>query len=83
MYQTGKQEDGRTWVMNSTVQIREDGCLIVPDDQQYVWLGDMYTGLGIAKAKEDCNIQLPLTIDPLCRLVNWIKESMLHNLCHL
>ena len=39
----------------------------------------MYSGPGIAKARNECAIELPLSTDPLCKLVDHVFATMEHN----
>ncbi len=39
----------------------------------------MFNGPGIAKARDECSIELPLTTDPLCNLVEHLQATMEHN----
>ena len=32
---------------------------------QYVWIGHLYKGVGVADVVQQCNVALPLTTDPL------------------
>ena len=46
------------------------------NSSSYVWIGDMYGGVGIANSEEKCNIKLPLIIDPLSKLVQQLRMTM-------
>lgn len=39
----------------------------------------MYSGPGIAGSEEKCCIELPLTTDPLCELMQQLRDTMQHN----
>ena len=39
--------------------------MVIPsDDSQYVWIGDLFTGHGVAQQSEECIIEEPSTTDP-------------------
>ncbi len=48
-------------------------------ESKYIWISDVYSGPGIAKSKDECSIELPLSTDPLCELVQHLPSTMEHN----
>ena len=44
-----------------------------------MWIGDLYTGVGVAAASEQCDIELPLTTDPLRELLSVLEVTAKHN----
>ncbi len=61
----GRQADG-TWVLSSNAHLSSSGALIPIEGSLYVWIGDVFTGHGVARDTDQCSIELPLTTDPLC-----------------
>ena len=49
------------------------------DGSNHVWLGNMYRGAGVADNSNNCSISLPLTTEPLSRLLHNLKAVMKHN----
>ena len=74
----GQQPDG-TWVMESNVHLSPTGELLETDGSQYIWIGHVFGGPGVARDTDQCAVELPLTTDPLCSLMNNLKEHMQHN----
>lgn len=40
---------------------------------KYIWIGDVYNGHGVANEKEQCTIELPLSTNRLCDLVEHLR----------
>lgn len=74
----GQQEDG-TWVLNSNAYFNSDGKEISAESSQYIWLGNMFNGPGIASEGRQCTIHLPLSTDPLTSLLHALRCAMAHN----
>ena len=74
----GQQADG-SWVLASNAHLSQTGNVIDLENSQYVWLGDIFCGPGVALACDACTIELPLTTNPLCSLVEHLKAHMQHN----
>ena len=65
--------------MSSDVHLTANGLAIEEEERQYIWVGNIYSGPGVALSHEACAIELPLTTDPLCCLVENIKSTIVHN----
>ena len=74
----GKQQDG-SWVMASNVYLSPSGEIADPASSKYVWIGHVFSGSGVASNAQQCSIDLPLTTDPLCNLMESLRVSMCHN----
>ena len=74
----GKQPDG-TWVLSPNVYLSSKGDLIAMEESQYVWIGDVFAGDGVASVVDQCAIELPLTVDPLCALLPELRKHFKHN----
>ena len=74
----GQQADNY-WVLSKNVQLDGNGCVLSVDEYKYIWLGEVYNGPGIPPASDGCSIELPLTTDPLCLLIDHLRKSMRHN----
>jgi len=74
----GQQPDG-SWVMASNIYLSPTGEMINPASSEYVWIGHVYNGPGVASDAQQCQIELPLTTDPLCNLMENLRVSMCHN----
>ena len=74
----GRQENG-TWVFSRNVYLSPSGELISPDDSDYLWIGDLFKGHGVAQSSEECVIELPLTTDPLRSLMESLRVHFDHN----
>ncbi len=74
----GKQPDG-TWVMANNVHLSSMGDLLEGESSQYVWVGHVFGGRGVAGDAEQCAVELPLTTYPLCNLMNNLRQHMQHN----
>ena len=48
------------WVFVRNVYLSSSEELIQAEDSQYVWIGDLFGGVGVAKQSEECNIEPPL-----------------------
>lgn len=46
---------------------------------KFVWIGDMYSGPGVAKCDDQCSVELPLSTSPLRELLVQLKATMQHN----
>ena len=73
----GQQDDG-TWVLGENGCISAHGESIPMEMSRYVWIGHLYQGVGVA-ATQQCKIQLPLTTDPLKKLLMMLRDSAEHN----
>ena len=49
------------------------------EDSRYVWIGNMYKGVGVASTSLQCKVELLLTTDPLMVLFETLRSSMQHN----
>ena len=76
--QVGPQEDG-SWVLGPDIYINPDGQAIDPSESSHIWVGHMYEGPGIAPQHTACSIQLPLTVQPLSVLLEYLRTTMGHN----
>lgn len=75
----GQQEDRKTWVFSPDCHISSDGTLIDNSTSPYVWISHLYAGPGVAPRDSACNIELPLSKDPLIELMTKLKDVMRHN----
>ena len=74
----GRQNDG-TWVLGDNSCISRDGEVLSIEESRFVWIGDMYKGVGVASPSLQCNIQLPLTTCQLNLLLETLRGSLQHN----
>lgn len=74
----GQQSDG-SWVMASNVHLSSEGEVIDPLSSDFVWIGHVFSGPGVAASTQECKIELPLTTDPLCNLLETLRVQMAHN----
>ena len=74
----GKQ-DQSLWVMGPNVHIDSLGNLIDKNNSPYVWIGHLYSGPGVAPQATACNINLPLSVEPLSLMLEGLKQIMQHN----
>ncbi len=74
----GRQADG-TWVLSSNAHLSSSGALIPIKGSPYVWIGDIFIGHGVARDTDQCSIELPLTTDPLCTLMECLRVRYGHN----
>ena len=74
----GKQ-DQSLWVMGPDVHIDSLGNLIDKNNSPYVWIGHLYSGPGVAPQATACNINLPLSVEPLSLMLEGLKQIMQHN----
>ncbi len=76
--QVGLQDDG-TWVLGPNLYFTPDGQLLDPCHSRYTWISHLYEGPGIALQSDACKVELPLSTDPLCNLVQHLRSTMAHN----
>ncbi len=74
----GVQEDG-TWVVGENGCISPNGKHIPIEESHYIWISNVYNGLGVAAAAQQCKIELPLTSDHLRILLGLLREASQHN----
>ena len=74
----GRQADG-TWVLSSNVYLSSTGQPIAMEESNYIWIGHVFAGQGVAHDTDQCTIELPLTTDPLCALMKTMKLHYGHN----
>lgn len=74
----GVQEDG-TWVVGENGCVSTKGKSIPIEESQYIWISNLYNGVGVADAAQQCKIELPLTTDPLRSLLGVLRETSQHN----
>ena len=74
----GQQADG-TWVLASNVHLSSLGAQISMEDSKYIWIGHVFSGQGVACDGDQCTIELPLTTDPLCTLMESLRVYCKHN----
>lgn len=70
---------GSMWVLGPEVHIDKDGKQVSSEDSQYIWIGHMYTGPGVAEDGSACNIHLPLNTNTLSELLTNLRTTMKHN----
>ena len=78
VHQVGLQSDG-TWVMSRNSHFSGRGKVLNAEDSRYIWVGHVFNGPGIAHDSQQCNIELPLSTDPLCFLLDKLKKHTKHN----
>lgn len=66
------KKDG-TWVVGENGCISPKGKSIPMED---VWISNVYNGLGVAAVMQQCNVELPLTSDPLRVLLSILREKL-------
>ena len=74
----GVQED-ETWVVGENGCISSKGKSIPIEESRYIWISNVYNGLGVAAEAQQCKIELPLTSDPLRNLLGILRETSQHN----
>lgn len=74
----GLQKDG-TWVLGPGIYISSQGFLLDHAESTHIWIGHLYCGPGIAPQYSACNIEVPLSVDPLRRLFSHLQLVMKHN----
>ena len=74
----GQQKDA-TWVLGDNCCISAEGKMLSVEESHYVWIGDIYQGVGVASTSLQCNVELPLTTDPLHVLLECLRDSLQHN----
>lgn len=78
VHTVGPQQDG-CWVLGQSLYFSDSGELVNPEDSEYIWLGHLYEGPGIAPKDTACNIHLPLSTNSLHEVYSWAKINMQHN----
>ena len=74
----GIQKDG-TWVLGADTCINSLGQKISLEDSSYVWIGDIYQGIGVAAESQQCKIAQPLATNPLSELIALLENCLEHN----
>ena len=74
----GKQSDS-TWVLSNNAHLSSMGEPVKMEDSNYIWIGHVFAGPGVASNDDQCSIELPLTTDPLCMLMQNLKAHFAHN----
>ena len=82
----------RMWVLNSDVQIDDNGAAIAPEESPYIWLGDVCTGRPkifqpenvtvqhmIANPSKKSTTKLPLDASCLKKLITTLEAYYAHN----
>ena len=72
-------QNSQLWVLGPNVHIDSDGNIVDPEESQYIWVSDLYTGPGVADGMSTCYISLPLTTEPLGLLLNQLMHITKHN----
>ena len=49
------------------------------EESRYIWISSVYSCVGVADAAQQCEIQLPLTSDPLKSLLRVLRDASQHN----
>ena len=78
MSKIGKQENN-TWVFAPEVFLSSSGQLLDSQNTEYVSVGHLFHGPGVAGENNFCAIELPLTTDPLCSLMESLRGHLAHN----
>lgn len=71
--------DCNMWVLSADVHISGNGNEISKEESDYIWIGHLYSGPGVADNSSACKIQLPLSIKGLKSLLENLKVIMKHN----
>ena len=74
----GVQEDG-TWVVGESGYLSPKGEVIPIEESRFIWISNVFNGVGVADAAQQCKIELPLTSDPLRSLLAVLREASQHN----
>ena len=74
----GNQPDG-SWVFSSDVHLTVADEITDPASSEYIWIGHVFSGPGVAVNAQQCKIELPLTTDPLCTLLQTLRVGKCHN----
>ena len=74
----GLQDNG-IWVLGDNTYISPNGEEVSMEGSQYVWLGNVFRGAGVADDSNTCCIHHPLTTKPLNHLICSLKAQMKHN----
>ena len=74
----GKQPDG-TWVLGKNAYFTSNGEPLTISASDYLFIGDLYEGKGVATESQQCIINMPISIDPLRLLLGKLKFCMKHN----
>ena len=74
----GLQPDG-TWILGNQAYFSSEGKAIQCNESKYIWIGDIFYGMGVAAESQKCAISLPLTTAPLHSLLQALKVVMKHN----
>ena len=83
----GRQPKSTVWVLNSSVQINEDGNLIPKEEQSYVWITDKLAALRgldsgeqlssfLANPELQHHIELPLSANSLYTALHLLRKMM-------
>jgi len=83
----GRQPKSKVWVLNSSIQIKEDGNLIPKEEQTYVWITDKLAALRgldsgvqlsafLANPELQHQIKLPLSTTPLYEALQLLRQMM-------
>ena len=84
----GRQPMSKVWVLNSTIQINQDGIVIVPDQQLYIWISDKIASLRglhvdnseqlafLANSELQHQVRLPLSSEPLQSILELLRNMM-------
>ena len=83
----GRQPKSTVWVLNSSVQINEDGNLIPKEEQSYVWITDKLAALRgldsgeqlssfLANPELQHHIELPLSANSLNAALQLLRKMM-------
>ena len=74
----GQQSDG-SWVLVSNAYLTSSGDSVDLKGSKYIWLDNIFSGPGVASNTEQCSIELLLTTDPLCSLMETLRDCMSYN----
>ena len=71
----GKQNNGQ-WTLTKDVTVDDNGELVSPDDSPYCWISSLLP----KNCDNNLSIPLPLSTNPLPRLVHQLEIIMSHNI---
>lgn len=73
----GMQSD-YSFVMSSDAHFSSSGELLDINARNYIWLGELLHDRK-GDNQEVCDIEFPLSIDPLCALIHCLQQKLQHN----
>ena len=78
VHTVGKQGDG-TWIFGEDICVSPTGHLLTRIESNYIWISNIYNGPGIPSPTMACKVNLPLSTQPLKRLLSTLSVRLGHN----